>query len=164
MTWEKLRKILDDVKEAFGEDIEGEVFLEKKIAKVIVKKEALVEVARYLKDRHGFDHVKGVTGVDLSRLKEGGGPFIEVIYHLGSLGDQELADSILNLSVKLDLEKPMVSSLFSIWPSVEYHEREVYDMLGVIFEGHPDLKRILLPEYWMDIPPLRKEYKIPGRE
>ncbi|MEM3819653.1 MAG: hypothetical protein QXF08_04310, partial [Nitrososphaerota archaeon] len=78
MTWEKLRKILDDVKEAFGEDIEGEVFLEKKIAKVIVKKEALVEVARYLKDRHGFDHVKGVTGVDLSRLKEGGGPFIEV--------------------------------------------------------------------------------------
>ncbi|MEM2017384.1 MAG: NADH-quinone oxidoreductase subunit C, partial [Nitrososphaerota archaeon] len=141
-----------------------EVFLEKKIAKVIVKKEALVEVARYLKDRHGFDHVKGVTGVDLSRLKEGGGPFIEVIYHLGSLGDQELADSILNLSVKLDLEKPMVSSLFSIWPSVEYHEREVYDMLGVIFEGHPDLKRILLPEYWMDIPPLRKEYKIPGRE
>ncbi|MEM3819413.1 MAG: NADH-quinone oxidoreductase subunit C, partial [Nitrososphaerota archaeon] len=95
---------------------------------------------------------------------EGGGPFIEVIYHLGSLGDQELADSILNLSVKLDLEKPMVSSLFSIWPSVEYHEREVYDMLGVIFEGHPDLKRILLPEYWMDIPPLRKEYKIPGRE
>ncbi|MEM3713080.1 MAG: NADH-quinone oxidoreductase subunit C, partial [Thermoproteota archaeon] len=68
------------------------------------------------------------------------------------------------LSVKLDLEKPMVSSLFSIWPSVEYHEREVYDMLGVIFEGHPDLKRILLPEYWMDIPPLRKEYKIPGRE
>ncbi len=164
MTWQKLREIIDDVKEKFQENVEREIYVEKKIAKIIVKKESIIEVARYLRDTHRFDHVKGVTGVDLSRLKEGGGPYIELLYHLGSLEDQELDDVILNLSVMLDIENPIVSSLCSIWPSVELHEREVYDMLGVIFNGHPKLERILLPEYWMDIPPLRKEYKVPGRE
>jgi NADH-quinone oxidoreductase subunit C len=164
MTWEKLRKIIDDVKEKFGEYLVREVYVEGKIAKIVVKKESIVEVARYLRDTHRFDHVKGVTGVDLSRLREGGGPYIEVLYHLGSLEDQELDDVILNVSVILDIENPTVSSLYSIWPSVEFHEREVYDMLGVIFNDHPKLERILLPEHWMDIPPLRKEYKVPGRE
>lgn len=164
MTWQKLREIIYDVKEKFQENVEREVYVEKKIAKIIVKKESIIEVARYLRDMHRFDHVKGVTGVDLSRLKEDGGPYIELLYHLGSLEDQELNDVILNLSVMLDIEDPVVSSLYSIWPSVEFHEREVYDMLGVIFNGHPKLERILLPEYWMDIPPLKKEYKVPGRE
>ncbi len=163
MTWEKLRKIIENVKRMFKNDVE-EVFLEKKIAKIIVKKEKLLELARYLRDIHQFDHVKGVTGVDLSRLKEGGGPYIEVIYHVGSLDDPELNDSILNVSVKLDIDNPVVTSLYSIWPSVEYHEREVYEMLGVNFQGHPNLKRLLLPEYWMDLPPLRKDYKVPGRD
>ncbi|MDW7985797.1 MAG: NADH-quinone oxidoreductase subunit C [Nitrososphaerota archaeon] len=164
MTWEKLKQVIDDLKEKFRDSIEGEVYVERKIGKVILRRDSLIEVARYLRDVHGFDQVKGVTGVDLVKLKEGGGPFIEVIYHLGSLDSPELIDTILNISVRLDRENPRISSLYTVWPSVEYHEREVYEMFGVIFEGHPNLKRLLLPEYWMDIPPLRKDYKIPGRD
>ncbi|MEN2974117.1 MAG: NADH-quinone oxidoreductase subunit C [Candidatus Caldarchaeales archaeon] len=164
MTWEKLKKIIDDLKEKFGEKLEAELYVEKRIAKIVVKPESLIEVARYLRDVHGFDHVKGVTGVDLIKLKEGGGPYIEVIYHLGSLNSPELIDTIMNISIRLDRDNPKTKSLYMIWPSVEYHEREVYEMLGVIFEDHPKLERLLLPEYWMDIPPLRKEYKIPGRD
>lgn len=164
MTWEKLRQVMEDLRRAFGEKIVAESLVEGRIAKVRVKPESITEVAKYLRDVHGFDHVKGVTGVDLIDLKEGGGPFIEVIYHLGSLDSPDLVDTILNVSVWLDRENPRMPSLYHIWPSVEYHEREVYEMLGVAFDGHPNLKRLLLPEFWMDIPPLRKDYVVPGRE
>jgi NADH-quinone oxidoreductase subunit C len=50
-----------------------------------------------------------------------------------------------------------------VWPGAEYHERETFEMLGVKFDGHPDMRGILLPEDWNDIPPLRKDYKSPGR-
>ncbi|MEM0079455.1 MAG: NADH-quinone oxidoreductase subunit C [Nitrososphaerota archaeon] len=164
MGWMELREVVEDLKKKFPEDIEGEVFHEKKITKIVVRKERLMEIAKYLRDLHGFDHVKGVTGVDLVALKEGGGPYIEVIYHLGSIKNEKLVDVILNISIRLDREKPLTKSLYSIWPSVEYHEREVYEMFGVVFEDHPNLKKLLLPEYWMDTPPLRKDYKVPGRD
>jgi NADH-quinone oxidoreductase subunit C len=67
------------------------------------------------------------------------------------------------LSTKLDKANPRMPSLNDVWPSCEYHEREVYEMFGVVFEGHPDLRRLLLPEYWMDMPPMLKEYEPPGR-
>lgn len=164
MTWEALRKIMDDVKERFREKVEAEIYEEEKIAKLLIKPESILEVAKYLRDEKGFDHAKGVTGIDLVKLKEGGGPYIEVSYQLGSIDVEELRDVILNLSTRLSRDDPRMPSLYSVWPSVEYHEREVYEMLGVIFEGHPRLRRLLLSEYWMDIPPLRKDYRVPGRE
>lgn len=164
MTWETLRKIMDDVKERFGEKVEAERYEEGKIAKLLVKLDAITQVAEYLKNEKGFDHAKGVTGIDLVKLREGGGPYIEVSYQLGSFKVEELRDVILNLATRLSRENPRMPSLYKVWPSVEYHEREVYEMLGVTFEGHPNLKRLLLPEYWMDTPPLRKDYRVPGRE
>lgn len=164
MTWEALRKIMDDVKERFAEKVEAELYEEGKIAKLLVRPESILDVAKYLRDEKGFDHAKGVTGIDLVKLKEGGGPYIEVSYQLGSIDVEELRDVILNLSTRLSRDDPRMPSLYSVWPSVEYHEREVYEMLGVIFEGHPRLRRLLLSEYWMDIPPLRKDYRVPGRE
>ena len=163
MTWERLKEVLDKVSKEFGGYVESSSFKEGKIAKLVVKAEKLVEVAEYLKGQ-GFDHVKAVTGIDLVKLRKGGGNLIEVSYQLGSYSVEELRDSILNLSVKIDRDSPNSPSLYKVWPSVEYHEREVYEMLGVSFQGHPDLRRLLLPEYWMDIPPLRKDYKVPGRD
>ena len=58
---------------------------------------------------------------------------------------------------------PQVPSLTDVWAAAEYHEREAFEMLGIVFEGHPDLRRLLLPEDWNDIPPLRKDYVSPGR-
>ena len=54
-------------------------------------------------------------------------------------------------------------SLVEVWPGAEYHERETFEMLGVTFTGHPDMRGILLPEDWDDIPPLRKDFRSPGR-
>ena len=162
MTWEKLKEVLDNVSKRFGDSVSA-VVEEGKIAKLVVEAGKLVEVAEHLRDL-GFDHVKAVTGIDLVKLRKGGGNLIEVSYQLGSYTVEELRDSILNLSVKVDRDNPQSPSLYKVWPSVEYHEREVYEMLGVKFQGHPDLRRLLLPEYWMDIPPLRKDYKVPGRD
>ncbi len=162
MTWEKLKEVLDNVSKRFGDSVSA-VMEEGKIAKLVVEAGKLVEVAEHLRDL-GFDHVKAVTGIDLVKLRKGGGNLIEVSYQLGSYTVEELRDSVLNLSVKVDRDNPQSPSLYKVWPSVEYHEREVYEMLGVKFQGHPDLRRLLLPEYWMDIPPLRKDYKVPGRD
>lgn len=157
----RLSGVLSRLREVLGDRLLS-VVADKKIVKVSVSPDALVEASRLLKEL-GFDHVKGVTGVDLIALKQGE-KAIEVIYHAGSYLDDELAPYVVNLAVKLPRDRPVTPSLVGIWPSAEYHERETYEMLGVIFEGHPNLKRLLLPEWWSDIPPLRKDYRPPGRE
>ncbi|MCS7146008.1 MAG: NADH-quinone oxidoreductase subunit C [Nitrososphaerota archaeon] len=160
-TGSRLDRVLERLKLILGDKLLS-VVTDKKIVKLSVAPEALVEAAATLKEM-GFDHVKGVTGVDLIALKQSERA-IELIYHAGSYLDNELAPYIVNLSTKLPRDNPVAPSLVKIWPSADYHERETYEMLGVIFEGHPNLKRLLLPEWWSDIPPLRKDYKPPGRE
>ncbi|MEM0445767.1 MAG: NADH-quinone oxidoreductase subunit C [Nitrososphaerota archaeon] len=152
---------LGRLKQFLGEKLSA-VTVDKKIIKVSVAPEALAEAAALLKEM-GLDHVKGVTGVDLVALKPSE-KAIEIIYHAGSYLDDELAPYVVNLAAKLPRENPVTESLVKIWPSAEYHERETYEMLGVVFKGHPNLKRLLLPEWWSDIPPLRKDYRPPGRE
>ncbi len=154
--------VLQSVDGRFGNEVLEKMVDEKKFVKVVVRKEAVKNVAAYLRDVLGFDHVKAVTAVDLSRaLKKENR--IEVIYHLGAYVREELWKTDFAFSVKLDREDRRMPSLTDIWPSCEYHEREVYEMFGVVFEGHPDLRRLLLPEYWSDIPPMLKDYEPPGR-
>lgn len=162
MTASHLQLIVQSLEVRFGKSIIEKVLDEKKLVKIAVDKESVKMVSQYMKENLGFDHVKAVTAVDLSRLlkKE---DKIEVIYNLGSYTKAELLRADVGLSVKLDRKDPRMPSLVEIWPSVEYHEREVYEMFGVVFEGHPDLRRLLLPEYWNDIPPMLKEYEPPGR-
>jgi NADH:ubiquinone oxidoreductase subunit C len=157
-----LQTLVGGIETRFAGVVIEKVVDEKKLVKVVVSPENIKSVALYLRDSLGFDHVKAVTGVDLSRLlkKES---CIEVIYHLGSYTRGELSKSDIALSTKLDKANPRMPSLNDVWPSCEYHEREVYEMFGVVFEGHPDLRRLLLPEYWMDMPPMLKEYEPPGR-
>ncbi|MEM1964563.1 MAG: NADH-quinone oxidoreductase subunit C [Candidatus Caldarchaeum sp.] len=161
MTASAYQTVLESVENKFGKALE-KIVDEKKLVKMVVEVGVLKKAAAYLRDNHGFDHVKAVTAVDLSKLLKKENK-IEVIYHLGSYSRQELYRADLALSVKLDKVNPRAPSLTDIWPSCEYHEREVYEMFGVIFEGHPDLRRLLLPEYWSDIPPMLKDYEAPGR-
>lgn len=154
----KLEEILKELKEKFGDRV-LDIRMGKSIVKVSVEFSILREVATFLLSR-GFDHVKGVTGTDLIALKPSEDA-IELIYHLGSYSSEELKSSVLNLATKLKRSDPRAPSLVSVWPSAEYHERETYEMLGVVFEGHPNLKRLLLPEWWNDKPPLRKDYVPP---
>ncbi len=156
----RLSSVLERLKSLLGEKVL--VVVDRKIVKVTVPPDSILEAAAILKE-NGFDHVKGVTGTDLVALTPSE-KAIEVIYHAGSYLDDALAPFVVNLATKLDRNRPEMPSLTRVWPSAEYHERETYEMLGVIFKGHPNLKRLLLPEWWRDIPPLRKDYSPPGRQ
>jgi NADH:ubiquinone oxidoreductase subunit C len=126
--------------------------------KISVEPKHIIEVAYFLKNQLGLDHAESVGGTDYPNEN-----VIEVIYHLNSYSREELAPIILALSTKTDRNSSYLPSLLSVFKSVEYHERETYEMLGVYFQGHPRNERFLLPEDWADIPPLKKEFRIKGR-
>ncbi|EQB66845.1 MAG: NADH-quinone oxidoreductase subunit C [Thermoplasmataceae archaeon] len=110
-----------------------------------VKKEDLLPAMKSFYDQ-GYDHLSLITGID-RRDK------IEVVYHLYSFQKNEY------IVVKTETLNDTVPSVTSIWQSADWDEREQYDMLGITFEGHPDLRRILLPEGWSGYP-LRKNYDL----
>ena len=134
--------------------------------RVNVKKEEIIAVASFIRDELQFDHAESVSGVDYPEDKQ-----IEVVYHLGSYTDPTLSKQILALATRTSREdvphpgndSTKLPSLRDVFPSVSFHERECFEMLGVYFEGHPDNRRLLLPEDWADIPPLRKDFAIKGR-
>jgi NADH-quinone oxidoreductase subunit D/NADH-quinone oxidoreductase subunit C/D len=116
---------------------------------LIVSAEKLPELARHLRDREGYDYLSMVTSVDWPS-------HFEVVYYLYGVAKRKEA---LVLKVRLsDKETPALPSVTSIWPGADLQEREVYDMMGIRFEGHPNLRRILLWEGFEGYP-LRKDYK-----
>ena len=131
----------------------------------------LVEVCRYLRDepRLRFEVLNCVSGVDYlepdpkKAPKAGFEPHLEVVYHLSSFTHRHR----FTLKVILPRWKddkpgalPEVPSVVEVWRAADWHEREVYDLCGVWFTGHPDLRRILLAEDW-EGHPLRKDYEFP---
>ena len=109
----------------------------------------LVGVSEMLHARHGFDYLADITAIDWKDR-------IEVVYQITALAE----NTRIALRVSLDHEKPRVETVTSVWKGANFQEREVYDLMGVVFKGHPDLRRILLPEEWEGYP-LRKDYVIP---
>ncbi|MGY5148718.1 MAG: NADH-quinone oxidoreductase subunit C [Candidatus Nitrosopumilus sp. bin_68KS] len=157
--------ISDKIIEKFGDKVES-TFVKQDRVGIKVGKENVHEVAEFIRDGLNFDHVESVSGVDYPQDKE-----IEVVYHIGSYTDSSLASQILVLSTRAQREENPIPgndatklpTLRDIFYSVEFHEREVFEMFGVYFEGHPDNRRLLLPEDWADLPPLRKDFAIKGR-
>ena len=123
---------------------------------VVVKAEQWGETARLCRDdsRLGFDLLSCISGVDYPEREEG--PEIEVVYHL----DSTVNHHGLTIKVKLPRSDPRVASVEEIWRTADWHERETYDLVGVIFEGHHNLVRILCAEDWVGHP-LRKDYEAP---
>ena len=121
---------------------------------VKVPPDCLKEAAQRLKAA-GFDHVKAVTGIDRPDSGE-----IELVYHVSSYLDPRLSRWIVALRTTLPRDDPETPSLYDVWPSVKYHEMEQREMLGIRFSGHPDPRRLLLPESYEGIPPLRKDFKV----
>jgi NADH-quinone oxidoreductase subunit C len=126
--------------------------------KIRVQPEDIISIATFIKSKLGFDHAESVAGVDFPKDNQ-----IEVVYHLGSYSRDDLLSQILALSTRTNRDDARLPSLINVFKSVEYHERETFEMIGVYFEGHPRNERFLLPEDWADIPPLRKEFRIKGR-
>ncbi len=117
----------------------------------IVEASHLVEFARTLRDEYGYDYLSSVTGVDY--LPEG---HMEVVYH----AYKTTGGSALVFKVQVPRDNPVVPSLVSVYPGADFQEREAWDLLGIKFEGHPDLRRILMWEGFHGHP-LRKDWKEP---
>jgi len=149
--------LVEEIKKKFGESIKV-VFIKPLRIKIQVDPSTIVEVATFLRDSMGFDHAESVAGTDYPKDNQ-----IEVIYHLGSYTREDLAAHVLALTARTSRDDARLPTLINVYKSVEYHERETFEMLGVYFEGHPRNDRFLLPEDWADIPPLRKDFRIKGR-
>jgi NADH-quinone oxidoreductase subunit C len=149
--------LVDQIKNKFGDTV-NVLFIKPLRIKIQVDPQDIAGVANFLRDSLGFDHAESVAGTDYPKDNQ-----IEVIYHLGSYSREELASHILWLTTRTNRDDARLPTLINVYKSVEYHERECYEMLGVYFEGHPRNERFLLPEDWADIPPLRKDFKIKGR-
>nr|WP_083461812.1 NADH-quinone oxidoreductase subunit D [Thermanaerothrix daxensis] len=117
----------------------------------LVGREHLLEVVQRLRDEYGYDYLSSVTGVDY--LPEGK---MEVVYHLY----KTLGGPALVLKVQMPREDPRVPSLVPLYRGAEFQEREAWDLLGIRFEGHPDLRRILMWEGFAGFP-LRKDWREP---
>lgn len=118
----------------------------------------LVPVCQELK-RHPdcwFDFLASISAIDLGEIGFG------LVYHLSSIPHQYQLALKVNLALgQEDKEKgllPTLPSVSRVWKTAEWHEREAFDLMGIFFEGHPDLRRILLPDDWEGFP-LRKDYK-----
>jgi NADH-quinone oxidoreductase subunit C len=120
-----------------------------------VERRALRETCQLLRDDPAcpFNFLADVTCVDWYPSD----PRFEVVYHLLSISKKER----VRLKVRLSEESPVVDSVTSVWPGANYFEREVFDLFGVRFTGHPYLRRLLMPEDW-EGHPLRKDYPVEG--
>ncbi len=151
------KELVTQLTSQFGDRIKV-AFIRPLRMKIEVNPSDLVEIATLVRDTLGFDHAESVAGTDYPKTNQ-----IEVTYHLGSYTKDNLAAHILSLATRTSRDDARLPTLINVYKSVEYHERETFEMLGVYFEGHPRNERFLLPEDWADIPPLRKEFRIKGR-
>ncbi len=110
----------------------------------------LVAVCRFLRDQLGFDLLSSISGVDML-------DHLETVYHLRSLTRGQL----LQIKVRLDHEKPEVDSVVSVWQTANWLERETYDLFGIKFAGHPDLRRMLLDDDFEGYPLLKSFHQVP---
>ena len=121
------------------------------ILNIKLQPSALLQVCEALHDSENlaFDYLADITAIDWKDR-------IEVVYQLTALS----TNTRIALRVDLDKDQPEVDSVTSVWRGADFQEREVYDLMGVVFNNHPNLSRILLPEDW-EGHPLRKDYVIP---
>jgi NADH-quinone oxidoreductase subunit C len=125
--------------------------------RVEVSRDRLLEAMQLLKTSRGFDLLVDVTCVDYLNYRDARDRF-GLVYLLANTVTNE------RLTVRVFVNEPDLSvpSLFSLWKGADWLEREVFDMYGIVFEGHPDLRRILMPEEFTAFP-LRKDYPMQGR-
>jgi NADH-quinone oxidoreductase subunit C len=127
-----------------------EAWIDRKQAILVVAREQLGEIAQYSRDDEGFDLLTDLTAVDWPKREKR----FDLVLILYSFAKNE------RLRIKVHVgDGEAAPSVVSVWPTADWLEREVYDMFGIVFDGHPNLKRLLLPEEWQGFP-LRKDYDI----
>lgn len=159
-----LQALAAHARETFGEAIVGERIAHGELT-LEVQRTSLLKVCKRLRDDNllRFEQLMNVCGVDYlsyrAETPEGArpGPRFAVVYHLLSVSRNQR----LCLRVALDDSLPMVDSLVDLWPAANWFEREAFDLFGIVFEGHPDLRRILT-DYGFIGHPFRKDFPLTG--
>jgi len=146
------------VEEKFAGQVLGTTMYAGQVA-IMLKKDMIRDICIFLKDEPSLkmDHLADLTAVDYSTYPGDSGPRFEVVYNLISTEYRHR----IRLKVRVPEEDPRIDTVSLIWHTANWHERETFDLMGVTFAGHPDLRRILLPEDW-EGHPLRKEYPLKG--
>lgn len=142
--------LLGDLVEAASED-RGEIVL-------YVASARIVEACRTLKE-HGFNRLSAVTALDWHPRE----PRFEVVYQLHRLPLKGGKHERLRLKCRVSGESPEIDSVTGVWEGANWYEREVFDLFGISFVGHPELSRIMMPDDWNGHP-LRKDYPIHGHK
>jgi NADH-quinone oxidoreductase subunit C len=142
-------ELVQRLKSRFGDAIR-EATVDRKQAIILIAAEKLREISRYCRDDEKFDMLVDLTAVDWPKREQR----FDIVLNLYSFPKNER----LRLKAHAGENQPVPSAV-EIWPVANWLERECYDMFGIVFEGHPNLKRILLPDEW-EGHPLRKDYDI----
>lgn len=147
-------ELAHSLRERFGDRLSEPAEFRGEITLQVLDPEAMAEVAAAARHDLGFDYLVDLTGID----NYGTDPRWTVVYELAGIGH----GAHLRLKTQVSEERSELPSVAAIWPTANWHEREAYDMLGIRFRGHPDLRRILM---WDGYPyfPLRKDFPLAGR-
>lgn len=148
--------IIEKTKSRFSDYIKETKIDDNKRVTITFDKDHLQEIATWMRDDLGLDHLKGIAGVDYPTKKK-----LEVLYLAGSFSKSEIQDIIVTLKTELPRDAPTISSVTSIWESAHFHERENFEMFGIKFEGHPDLRKLLTLDNWDGPPPMLKDIRFP---
>jgi len=144
------------LRERFPDDVVDVVPFRGQVG-VRVRSESIVPVCRHLRDHAELrmEYLADLCGVDYPEREFR----FEVVYHLYSLQHRHG----IRLNAGLPVGDPCIDSVVPVWPGADWFEREAFDMYGIVFRGHPDLRRILMPDNWKGFP-LRKDYPLRGPE
>ncbi|MEU6249378.1 NADH-quinone oxidoreductase subunit C [Glycomyces sp. NPDC047010] len=148
-------EVLAALRELLGEDVARAVVVDRGELTVHIAPDRTEEVCKTLRDDESlrFELCDAVSGVDYPDQRNR----LHVVYHLTSMTYRRR----IRLETAVGLENPVVHSVTSVYPTADWQEREAYDMFGVVFEGHPHLTRILMPDDW-EGHPQRKDYPLGG--
>ncbi len=117
-----------------------------------VKRDCIHSVCEYVHDNLTFEHIASLTGVDMIEC-------LRVVYHI----DNYFNGCVIEFTVDVPNDDPHVDSISDIWVGGNWHEREAWELFGIVFDGHPNLKRLLTPDTY-EFYPFRKSYKMRGQE
>ena len=147
------QEIFDSLGQASGEKLQNKTEFRGETTYVIAASD-LRDIAKWCRDDLSFDYLLDITSID----NFGEEPRFEIVYHLYSMPHA----AHLRLKLKVSEDGGSLDTVSDIWPTADWHEREIYDMMGIRFRGHPDLRRIIM---WEGYPyfPLRKDFPLAGK-
>lgn len=138
--------VLGPLKDRFGGALRDMGIVRDRVIKVVLDRKDLFPVCKFLKEQLGFEHITCITAVDWRDR-------FESVYHLTSWS----RNLMVQINAQIPHDDPHIESVTSLWPGANVHEREAYDLMGIVYDGHPNLVRILLPKDY-EFYPLRKEF------